>query len=103
MTELPLIFFTAMGLFVLATGSGRGSRGLRFASLLVALACLVVWAYGLFTYQDETAALAGVIDDFYVTAYLQKHLGPVWSGLVLAALALVPVVLVVLELRRRRR
>jgi len=103
MTELPLIFFTAIGLSALVTGRGRGSRGLSIAGLLVAFACLVVWAYGLFTYQDETAALAGVIDDFYVTAYLHKHLGPVWSGLVLAALALVPVVLVVLELRRRRR
>jgi hypothetical protein len=103
MTELPLIFFTAIGLSALVTGSGRGSRGLRISGLLVAFACLVVWAYGLFTYQDEAAALTGVIDDFYVTAYLQELLGSVWSGLVLAALALVPVVLVVLEVRRWRR
>jgi hypothetical protein len=43
-----------------------------------------------------------VIDDFYATASLQELLGPAWSGLVVAALALVPVVLVVLEVRRQR-
>jgi len=103
MTEVPLIFFTAIGLFVLVTGSGRGSKGLRIAGMLVALACLATWSYGLFTYQDEAAALAGVIDDFYVTAYLQAQLGPLWSGLVVAALALVALVLTALELRRWRR
>ena len=59
---------------------GGGRKASRLAALIVASACLGLWAYGLLTYEGGEGALAPLVDNFYATEYLQTQLGPLWSG-----------------------
>lgn len=102
MSLLPLTFFTALMAFVLISGQGTAARAGRLLGLLVALACLGLWAYGFFTYEAGEGPLAAAIDDFYATSYLRETLGAFWAGAATLLLASGPVIFAVWEFWRRR-
>ncbi|WP_193371398.1 hypothetical protein [Pelagibius marinus] len=85
---LPLLFFTAMTVYVLAMGSADLARSLiRLAALAASAACLGVWGVAALSYESWGRP---VIDEFYATSIIERHLGALRSGWLLMTLAVVP-------------
>ena len=101
MSLLPLTFFTGLVAYLALAGRVRAARLARLLALAAVLACLLVWAYGCFTYGEGDGALAPAIDDFYATAYLRELLGAPGAGAAMLLLAAGPLVFAVREMRRR--
>jgi len=87
---LPLLFTTAIVVYVLAMGSADLARSvIRVSALFCAAFCLAVWGVAALSDDDWGRS---VIDDFYATAIIQHYLGAAWTGRLLIALALPPIV-----------
>jgi len=85
---LPLLFFTALVVYVLAFGSADLARSLiRIAALAGAAICLAVWGVAAFAYEDWGGP---IIDDFYATAIMERWLGTLWTAGSLLAISAVP-------------
>jgi|GEM_PF-5500168 len=82
---LPLIFFTALVVYVLAMGSADLARSIiRVSALACAAFCLAVWGLAALSYQGWGQP---VIEEFYATAFIQRRLGAEWTGLLLLVVA----------------
>lgn len=85
---LPLLFTTALVVYVLAMGSADLARSIiRIGALTAAAFCVAVWAAAALQYATWGAP---VIDEFYGTAILARYLdtpGTAWL-LFLVAVAL---------------
>lgn len=85
---LPLLFFTALVVYVLAMGSADLARSIiRVSALSSAAFCLAVWGAAALSYEGWGGP---VIDEFYATAIIQRQLGASWAGLLLLVLAALP-------------
>lgn len=95
---LPLVFTTALVVYVLAMGSVDLARSsIRIAALACAASCLAVWAAAAL----NLASWGGpVIEEFYATALLSRHLGATAAGGLLVVLALALVALALRDFRR---
>jgi nitroreductase len=97
---LPLVFTTALVLYVLAMGSVDLARSIiRIAALLCVAFCLAVWAAAGLNYATWGA---GVIEEFYATAILFRYLGAPAAGGLLALLAIIALALALRDFRRFR-
>ncbi|MEQ8326947.1 MAG: hypothetical protein RH951_07300 [Parvibaculum sp.] len=95
---LPLLFTTALVVYVLAMGSADLARTIIRVSALTSVAfCLTVWGAAALSYDDWGRP---VIDEFYATAIVERQLGPVQTGWLLLALAVIPVVFGLREMWR---
>ncbi|GAB4357887.1 MAG: hypothetical protein Kow00114_09710 [Kiloniellaceae bacterium] len=95
---LPLVFTTALVVYVLVMGSGDLARTVIRLCALASLAfCLAVWGAAALSYAGWGGP---VIDEFYATAILARQLGAPAAGWLLLALAAVPVVVLLREMRR---
>jgi hypothetical protein len=85
---LPLLFTTALVVYVLAFGSADLARSvIRLAALAMAAFSLFVWGAAALSHDGWGAP---VIEEFYAMAFIVKSLGGVRAGWVLLALGLVP-------------
>lgn len=104
MDLLPLLFTTALVVYVLALGSADLPRSvIRVLALLCAACCLVAWGVATLSYDDWGKPF---IDDFYATSLVQRQLGYERGGLALVVGGLVPTCVALYELWRikaRRR
>ncbi len=92
---LPLLFFTAVIVFVMAMGSADLARSLiRLGALVASAACLGIWGVAALSYESWGRP---VIDEFYATSIIERHLGALRTGWLLIALAVVPAVFAVRE------
>lgn len=92
---LPLLFFTALIVYVMAMGSADLARSLiRLVALAAGAACLGVWGAAALSYESWGRP---VIDEFYATAIIERQLGAQWTGWLLIALAVVPAVFALRE------
>lgn len=92
---LPLLFFTALIVYVMAMGSADLARSLiRLAALAAGAACLGVWGAAALSYESWGRP---VIDEFYATAIIERHLGALPAGWLLIVLAVVPAVFALRE------
>lgn len=86
---LPLLFFTALIVYVLAMGSVDLARTIIRATALASVAfCLLIWGLAAFAYDTWGGP---VVDDFYATAVLLGHLDARQGGWALIGLALLTV------------
>src|SRR3546814_1125309 len=82
---LPLLFTTALVVYVLAMGSADLARSIiRIGALTAAAFCLAVWAAATLQYASWGAP---VIDEFYATAILLRYLGGTATAWLLILLA----------------
>lgn len=92
---LPLLFTTALLVYVLAMGSADLARSvLRLTALVTAAVCLMVWGVAALFYD---AWGQPVIDEFYATAIVERHLGAMKAGWLLMALSVVPMIFALRE------
>jgi len=95
---LPLVFTTAQVVYVLAMGSVDLARSIiRIAALVCAAFCLAVWGAAALNHASWGAP---VIEEFYATAILQRHLGAQGAGWLLALLAVAMLAWALREFRR---
>lgn len=95
---LPLLFTTALVVYVLAMGSGDLARSvIRICALASAAFCLAVWGAAALAYGGWGGP---VIDEFYATAILVRSVGAPAAGWLLLALAAVPLGVLLREMRR---
>ena len=101
---LPLLFTTALVVYVLAMGSADLARSLIRTFALAAMTfCLAVWGLAALSYETWGKP---VIDEFYATALVARHAGTSGAGWLLLLLAVVPLFFMLRETRRllaRRR
>jgi len=84
---LPLLFTTALVVYVLAMGSIDLARSIiRIGALVCAAFCLAVWGAAAL---DRSGWGAPIIEEFYATDFLARQLGAAGAGWLLVALALV--------------
>jgi len=82
---LPLLFTTALVVYVLALGSADLARSIiRIAALTGAAFCLAVWGAAAL---DRSGWGAPVIAEFYATNFLARQLGSAGAGWLLVLLA----------------
>jgi hypothetical protein len=82
---LPLLFTTALVVYVLAMGSADLARSvIRIGALTCAAFCLAVWGAAALNYATWGQP---VIDEFYATAILAHYLDTVPTGGLLFLLA----------------
>ena len=92
---LPLLFFTALIVYVMAMGSADLARSvIRLVALAAAAACLGIWGVAALSYESWGQP---VIDEFYATAIIERQLGARRTGWLLIALAVVPAVFALRE------
>lgn len=85
---LPLLFITALLVYVMAMGSADLARSLiRLAALATGAVCLGGWGVAALSYESWGQP---VIDEFYATAIIERHIGALRTGWLLMALAVVP-------------
>lgn len=97
---LPLVFTTALVVYVLAMGSVDLARStIRIAALICAAFCLAVWAAAALNHATWGAA---VIEEFYATAILLRSLGAQAAGWLLALLAVAMLAWALRDFRRFR-
>lgn len=85
---LPLLFTTALVVYVLAMGSADLARSIiRVSALFCVAFCLFVWGIAALAYNDWGRP---IIDDFYGTAAIARRLGDMWTGWLLIGLGLLP-------------
>jgi hypothetical protein len=97
---LPLIFTTALVVYVLAMGSADLARSvIRIAALTSAAFCLAVWAAAALNYATWGAP---VVDEFYATMILARYFGNPASGGLLVLLAVALLLLAAREIWRLR-
>ncbi|MGF1631639.1 MAG: hypothetical protein ACFCUT_19360 [Kiloniellaceae bacterium] len=95
---LPLLFTTALVVYVLAMGSADLARSIiRVSALFCAAFCLAVWGAAALSYATWGQP---VIEDFYATAILARKLGMIGAGWLLLLLALGPFVFALRAIRR---
>lgn len=95
---LPLLFTTALVVYVLAMGSADLARSIiRIAALTAAAFCLAVWSAAAVNHADWGES---VIEEFYATSLLARNLGTDGAGWLLALLAVVGLLLVAREIWR---
>jgi hypothetical protein len=95
---LPLVFTTALVVYVLAMGSVDLARSvIRIAALVCAAFCLAVWGAAALNHASWGAA---VIEEFYATAILRRYLGAPGAGWLLVVLAVVPLAWALRDFRR---
>ena len=98
---LPLLFTTALVVYVLVMGCADLARLIiRISALVCAAFCLVVWGVAALSYD---AWGRPAIDDFYATAIIVRQVGAFWTGWLLIALGGLPVVAALCELWRLKR
>ncbi len=97
---LPLVFTTALVVYVLAMGSVDLARSvIRIAALVCAAFCLAVWGAAALNTATWGAA---VIEEFYATAILSRTLGAPGAGGLLVVLAVAMLAWALREFRRFR-
>ena len=95
---LPLLFTTALVVYVLVMGNSDLARSIiRLGALACWTLCLAVWGAAALSYAGWGGP---VIEEFYATNFIARHLGTVPTGWLMIALAVVSVVVAVRELRR---
>jgi len=95
---LPLLFTTALVVYVLVMGNGDLARSvIRLGALLCAALCLAVWGAAALSYGGWGQP---VIEEFYATNLLARYLGTPATGWLLIVLALFSIVVALRELRR---
>lgn len=95
---LPLVFTTALVVYVLAMGSVDLARStIRIAALISAAFCLAVWGAAAL---NQTGWGAVVIEEFYATAILVRSLGAAVTGWLLVLLAVVALAWALRDFRR---
>jgi len=98
MDLLPLLFTTALVVYVMALGSADLPRSIiRVLALVGAAVCLVAWGVATLSYDDWGKPF---IDDFYATALIQRQLGHERGGLALVVGGLVLTCVALYELWR---
>jgi len=97
---LPLVFTTALVVYVLAMGSIDLARSvIRITALVCAALCLAVWGAAALNYASWGGP---VIDEFYATALLRRTLSATVAGWLLVGLALALLAWALREFRRFR-
>ena len=97
---LPLVFTTALVVYVLAMGSIDLARTtIRIAALTCAAFCLAVWGAAAL---HHTTWGGPVIDEFYATALLARYVGTSGAGWLLVMLAIALLAWALREFRRFR-
>lgn len=95
---LPLLFTTAIVVYVLALGSVDLARSIiRIGALLSAAFCFAVWAAAALNHATWGAP---VIDEFYATGVLARYLGTTASGVLLGFLSVAVLAWALREFRR---
>lgn len=95
---LPLLFTTALVVYVLAMGSADLARSvIRIGALTCAAFCLAVWAAATLQYASWGAP---VIEEFYATAILLRYLDGPATAWLLFALAVALLLLAAREIWR---
>ena len=95
---LPLLFTTALVVYVLAFGSADLARTvIRIGALIVAAFCLAVWSAASLNHLGWGGP---VIAEFYATDILARWLGHAAAAALLAALAVALLLLAVREVWR---
>lgn len=95
---LPLLFTTALVVYVLAMGSADLARTvIRIGALTSAAFCLAVWGAAALNYATWGQP---VIDEFYATAVLDRTLDSLPTGWLLMLLAVVMLLLAAREIWR---
>jgi hypothetical protein len=95
---LPLLFTTALVVYVLAFGSADLARSvIRIGALTVAAFCLAVWGAAALAY---TGWGGPVIEEFYATAILARRLGEPGAAGLLVLLAVSVLLLATREIWR---
>src|SRR3546814_3708621 len=103
---LPLVFTTALVVYVLALGSVDLARSvIRIGAMTCAAFCLAVWGAAAL---DHASWGEPVIQEFYATALLARHLGTAGAAVLLLLLAAALLLVAAreiwrLKLRRLRR
>lgn len=97
---LPLVFTTALVVYVLAMGSIDLARSvIRIAALVCAAFCLAVWGAAALNHASWGAA---VIEEFYATAILFRSFGAQAAGWLLVLLAVALLAWALRDFRRFR-
>lgn len=95
---LPLLFTTALVVYVLAMGSIDLARSIiRIGASTSAAFCLAVWGAAAL---DHSGWGAPVIEEFYATNLLASQLGPTGAGWLLVLLAVVLLLVTAREIWR---
>lgn len=95
---LPLLFTTALVVYVLASGSADLARSvIRIAALTSAAFCLAAWSAAALNHAGWGGP---VIEEFYATNLLARHLGHEGAGWLLALLAVAGLLLAAREIWR---